>query len=199
MFHRSLRGQVQPLAVLLAVGLLAVVLPYGLLERHTGSCMAELDALPEGSPLASLGVLAMMVLVLAGVWLGFRALTGLVRLIERGWLSELSLGSALCLVVIAATLVLGMAPEEAGDIQAWHMAAPLTWLAATFSLYALMLGKAPPAPAGPQLLVLRVFSQDSRRHTLPDAVQARWRYVDPVHQIGGADMVAMNVDPSCAA
>jgi hypothetical protein len=199
MFHRRLRGQVQPLAVLLAVGLFAVVLPYALIEWNTGTCMAEVAALPDGAPEGAMSLLGFTALLLAGLWLGFRALTGLVRLIERGWLSELSLGCALCLLLIAVALVFAMAPEARHEVRAAHLVAPLLWAAGSFALYALALGPALPAGPAPQLLVLRVFSDDARRHDLLDGLQARWRYLGPVHQIGGPDMVAMNVDPYEAA
>jgi hypothetical protein len=52
---------------------------------------------------------------------------------------------------------------------------------------------------GPRLLVLRVFSADRRKHALLDELQARWRYLGPVQQIGGPDLAAMNVDPYEAA
>jgi hypothetical protein len=48
--------------------------------------------------------------------------------------------------------------------------------------------------AAPQLLMLRVFAQRSRQHALLDAIQQRWRSVGPVHQIGGPDLAALNVD-----
>ncbi len=77
----------------------------------------------------------------------------------------------------------------------WAAWASVPWLAATLAAYALALGRPPAGAMGPQLLVLRVFSEDTRRHTLLDAVQARWRYVGAVHQIGRPDMVAMNAQP----
>lgn len=199
MFHRGLRGHVQPLAVLLGVGLLAVVLPYAWVEKHSGTCLQVLGDLPDGAPEGAWLLLGLSMLLLAGVWLGFRALTGLVRLIERGWLGELSLGSALCLGLIAVGMVFAQAPEAGVDVSALHLLAAPAWLAGTFLVYGLARRRAPRAGPAPQLLVLRVFSDDARRHDLLDGLQARWRYLGPVHQIGGPDMVAMNVDPYEAA
>ena len=196
MFHRRLRGQVQPLAVLVSVSLLATVLPFAWLEWVTGTCMQEVSALPEGAPEAALlWLLLLTPLILFAVWLGFRALTGLATLIEHGWLSELSLGCALCLGLIALAMVFALAPEASGDVQFAHVAAPAVWLLGSLVVYALALGRAAPPGPAPQLLVLRVFSHDTRRHDLLDGLQARWRYLGPVHQIGGPDMVAMNIDP----
>jgi hypothetical protein len=195
MFHRSLRGQVLPLFVVLAVGLLVVVLPYGQLEPHVGDCFDVAGRASEGSWLHSALTLVLTLVITGGLWLAFRLLAGMVRLIDRGWVSELSLPSLVALCVFASVMVLGQLPDEASSYSAWATWAPLPWVAATLLAYALALGRPPAEHGGPQLLVLRVFSEDSRRHGLLDAVQARWRYVGAVHQIGGPDMVAMNVDP----
>ena len=199
MFHRRVRGQVQPLAVLVSVSLLATVLPYAWLEWHSGACLQAVSELDDSAPEGTLLWLLLTPLILGSVWLGLRAITGLARLIERGWLSELSLGCALCLGLIALALVYAAAPEARGDVQLTHVAAPFAWMLGCFLVYGLALGRpAPPGPA-PQLLVLRVFSHDRRRHDLLDGLQARWRYLGPVHQIGGPDMVAVNIDPYEAA
>ncbi|MES2717343.1 MAG: hypothetical protein V4795_16360 [Pseudomonadota bacterium] len=195
MFHRSLRGQVLPLFVLLAMGLLVVMLPYGLVEPHAGACLDLAGQAAEGSPLKSASTLLLSLVITASLWLAFRLLGGLVRLIDRGWVSELSLPSLVSLCVFAMVMVLGQLPEDPDRYSAWATWVPLPWVAATLAAYALALGRPPAGDHGPQLLVLRVFSEDSRRHGLLDAVQARWRYVGAVHQIGGPDMVAMNVDP----
>lgn len=195
MFHRSLRGQVLPVFVVMAVGLLVFLMPYGLLERHAGACLAGIDQATEGSPLHSGLLLISTSVILAGLWLSFRVLSGLVRLIDRGWISELSLASVVSLAVIATAMVMGQIPDVDQGRAGWWAWTPLPWLALTLGAYALALGRPPGGGAGPQLLVLRVFSKDNRRHSLLDELQARWRFVGAVHQIGGPDMVAMNVDP----
>ncbi len=195
MVHRSLRGQVLPVFVVIAVCMLVFLLPYGLLERHAGSCLALFEKAEEGSPLSTAVLLIAMPIILGGLWLSFKVLGGMVRLIEGGWVSELSLTGAIGLSVIAAVAVMGQIPEANDSAPGWSVWIPLPWLAATLAVYALALGKAPGDGAGPQLLVLRVFSKDSRKHSLLDQMQARWRYVGAVHQIGGPDMVDLNVDP----
>ncbi len=195
MFHRSLRGQVLPLFVVLAVGLLLLVLLYGQIEPHAGACLRLVEQAAEGSALQSAAILVLTLVVTSGLWLAFRLLGAMVRLIERGWVSELSLPSLVSLCVFAVVLVLAQLPEDPSSYSAWLTWLPLPWIAATLGVYALALGRPPADRQGPQLLVLRVFSEDSRRHGLLDGVQARWRYVGAVHQIGGPDMVAMNVDP----
>lgn len=205
MFDRRLRGQVQPLVVLVCVALLAALLPYGWLERHAGSCLQQIDRAAEAGTATPMimWVLAMSTLVIFGTWLGFRAVAGLVWLLERRHFSEQSLGSALCLVLLAVALVIFQTPDKADEVRAAHVLAPLLWPLASFGAYALALalmpGRGRGSGPGPQLLVLRVFSTDQRKHVLLDAVQARWRFLGPVHQIGGPDLVAMNVDPYEAA
>jgi hypothetical protein len=199
MFHRRLRGLMQPLALLLALIALTIMLPYAWLERLAGSCSQELSRLPDGAPETALSGMLVAQLGVLGLWLGLRALSGLARLIARGWLSELSLGCALCLLLIALFLTLAMVPEANSALQPAPglalLLAPIAWALGSFAVYALALGPPPAAGPAPQLLVLRVFSHDTRRHDLLDGLQARWRYLGPVHQIGGPDMVAMNIDP----
>jgi len=195
MFHRTLRGQVLPLFVVLSVGLVVFLAPVGYLERHAGSCLSLLDAAQEGSLLKSAAMLVVTLMIVSGLWLSFVLLGALARLIDRGWVSELSLPSVVALAVFAVVMVMNQLPDEAGSRSAWMLWTPLPWLAVTLGAYALALGRPSAGGPGPQLLVLRVFSEDTRRHTLLDEVQARWRYVGAVHQIGGPDMVAMNVDP----
>lgn len=208
LFDRRLRGQVQPLVLLVGAALLGVLLVFGWVEQNSGSCLARADSAAEAGmhlPANLLAVL-MMVLVVFGAWLGFRAVSVLVWLIERRHLSEQSLGSALCLLVLTMLLTASVAPDQPADLLTAHLLAPILWLSASLGLYALTLALMPGAPAdpargspGPRLLVLRVFSTDRRKHALLDELQARWRYLGPVQQIGGPDLAAMNVDPYEAA
>lgn len=201
MFDRRLRGQVQPLVVLVSVAALAVLLPYGWLEQHAGSCLARVDQATEAGRQLPMNLMtvAMMSLGAVAVWLGFRAVAGLVWLIEQRHLSESALGGALCLALLAVTLVYQRAPDDAEAVRSAHLLAAPLWLAASFGAQWLALAGLPGRRRGdgpgPRLLVLRVFSADPRKHALLDSVQARWRFVGPVLQIGGPDLVAMNVDP----
>ena len=208
LFDRRLRGQVQPLMLLVGTGLLSVLLAYGWLEQHTGSCIAKANEAAEaGAHLpANLHALLFMLLCVFGAWVGFRVVGGLAWLIERRHVSEQSLGSALCLLVLTMVLTLSLAPDQAADLSLAHMLAPVLWLTASLGAYAITLtvvprgeGAASRASPGPRLLVLRVFSADGRKHALLDELQARWRYLGPVQQIGGPDLAAMNVDPYEAA
>ena len=215
MFHRSLSGQMVPLLVAFAVGALVFFIPLIVLDAHAGTCASrsinaavaavneQLGASPFDRPMnlpAPVLLVAATTFGTLAVWLGFRALDGLVWLDERGWCSELSLASFLALALIALLLVIGApAAASATDVSPIVAAVPIVWLALTAGAYGLALGPVPAPEANPQLLVLRVFAQKSRQHALLDGLQQRWRYVGPVHEIGGPDLVAMNVDPhECA-
>lgn len=209
MFHRSLSGQMMPLFVAFGVGALVFFVPLMVLDAHAGTCEsrsihAAAAAVSEqlgGSPLdRAMNLPAPALLVAAttfgtlAVWLGFRALGGLVWLDERGWFSELSLASFLTLALVALVMVIGAPAAASPDVSPVVAAVPLVWLGVTAGAYAWALGPASARAVAPQLLILRVFAQKSRQHALLDGLQQRWRYLGPVHEIGGPDLVAMNVD-----
>ena len=202
LFGPRLRGVVFPAALVGWVTVLAFVLPLGWVEPRLGACL-ELAQAPEfvasGVGSAWSGALTTVGagLFVLGLWLGFQALAGLARAIERGWLGELSVVALVGLAVIAAAFVFGAAPEEGGTGAAtpWW---PVLWVGAAAAAYALALGRSPRAPGCP-LLLLRVFSRDRRQHALLEAVQDRWRYVGAIQQAGGPDLVDLNIDPyECA-
>jgi hypothetical protein len=189
-FHRSLRGQVLPIMCVALACILTTIALLGLTEQHVGSCWKNLES-TEGSVLVGSGKqLVHMLPMMLGVWLGLRALKWLTGWLEKGWISEVSLISLNNLVFWAALLSITFEMHSA-----WTALLLMAWLAATVGAYAMALHPTPDAGPAPQLLVLRVFSNDSRHHDLLDVVQGRWRLLGPVHQIGGPDMVAMNVDP----
>jgi hypothetical protein len=78
----------------------------------------------------------------------------------------------------------------AGGLNAWY----LVIFPFAAAAYALALGKRLPATRGRSLLLLRVFAKQGKLTELLDMVQARWRYVGPIHQIGGPDLATRNVD-----
>ncbi len=196
-FHRRLRGLVLPVFVIVAVALLLFVLPLGFAEPHLGACLAEVTEHGQISPSAPF-LAAVGTLVPLAAWLGFKALDGLARVVAKGWLSELSLIGLVSLVLIAMTLVAAALAERDAP-SSWLAWLPLPWSAAALAAYALGLGRRRPREPGPRLLVLRVFAHDRKQLKLLDELQSRWRYVGPVHQIGGPDLATTNVDPhECA-
>jgi hypothetical protein len=189
-FHRTMRGQVLPIFCVALPTLLGGVALISTAELHLGTCWQALDAGQEDISAGTFQQLMAMLLGLLGTWLGLRALARLSNWLDQGWMSELSLISFYTLVIWAALLCTTLELHAA-----WTALLLVTWMGATVGAYALALGPKPHDGPAPQLLVLRVFSNDTRHHNLLDVVQGRWRLLGPVHQIGGPDMVAMNVDP----
>ncbi len=196
-FHRRLRGLVLPVFVVAAVALLLVFIPYGSLEPYVGACLVEATA-PERSALSAPYFVAGGTLLVLAVWLGLKALDGLAKLVEEGWLSDLSLISVVSLALIALTLIAGSLAEQSAPSH-WLAWLALPWTGFAVATYALTLARRAPAGPGPRLLVLRVFARQRKQLKLLDELQSRWRYVGPVHQIGGPDLATTNVDPhECA-
>ena len=191
MFHRRLRGQVLPMFVVLSICLLLWLVPCAYLEFYAGPWFARFTDAKQGSPSLVAAQLIFYPLCVFFLWVAFRLLDALERLIRRGLVSELSLGCVVSLTLIAIAM-LAAGGESRGIWWDW---ATLPWMAATVGMYALALGRPPDDSTGPQLLVLRVFSKDTDKQTLLDELQARWRYVGAVHEIGGPDMVDLNVNP----
>ena len=197
-FHRRLRGLVLPVFVVAAVALMLIVIPLGYIEPYLGSCLGEMSEPGQGEQSAPF-VLAVGMLMALAVWLGFKALDGLAKLVEAGWLSELSLISVVSLALIAMILIAGSLTEQTTSPSRWLAWLWLPWLVAAAATYALTLRRHLPANASPRLLVLRVFAHHRKQLKLLDELQSRWRYVGPVHQIGGPDLAITNVDPNeCA-
>jgi hypothetical protein len=196
-FHRRLRGLVLPVFVVAAVSLMLIVIPLGYLEPYLGSCLAEISEPGHDGQSAPFFFAVSMLMALA-VWMGFKALDGLAKLVETGWLSELSLISVVSLALIAMILIAGSLTEQTSPSR-WLAWLGLPWLVAAAATYALTLRRHAPASDSPRLLVLRVFAHHRKQLKLLDELQSRWRYVGPVHQIGGPDLATTNVDPhECA-
>jgi hypothetical protein len=189
--HRTLRAVLGPL---LAIGLGAAFgwalsdwAPVPIEQCALGGRRLE-DSI-AGSGGATLLALA---LPLGGGWLGLALLRGLLRLVARGWMSDLSLAVFFALFVTAG-LVIAFADgprAAAGPLLAYFA----LWLGATLAAYALVLWRQPAPMAARSLLVLRVFSRDGRAERMLDALQSHWRYAGPVLQIGGPDLARLNLD-----
>jgi hypothetical protein len=68
------------------------------------------------------------------------------------------------------------------------------WCAAVFGVYIVVLRRQPLPQHGRRLLMLRVFSRDNRAERLLDTLQARWQLAGPVLEIGGPDLLKLNLD-----
>jgi hypothetical protein len=202
MFHRRLRGLVMPVLVVVTVAVLTMFLVPALMLFVFGSnADVVVNAISEpgsvvGQWLKNSGVYLLMAsLLLVALWVGFRAAGGLAGLMERGWLSELSMVGFIGLVIIAVGLMLGMVFEDAADHAAWLGLFPLIWVAISLIAYSAVLWTAPASGPGRDLLTLRVFSKNRRQQALLDQVQGRWRFIGAVNQAGGPDLVDLNIDP----
>lgn len=100
-----------------------------------------------------------------------------------GWLVTLSAGLLIAVVGIAR-------PEN----WPWGLALAAVTVAA-FLAYLLGLRGAPVWSQPQGLLLLRVFAQDERGEVLLDETAFRWRFVGPIHMIGGPDMAQQTMDP----
>ena len=206
LFHRRLRGLVVPLSLVVAVMLMSVIIPFVLVEEHLGSCLWDLSA---EQPLVDSAQsrefwrlvfsLAGASLVVLGLWLGLQVVGILARLVERGWLGDLSMVSLIGLGVISFVLVFSQIPENSADYSTWVAWLPLAWLVPPVGLYVITLGRRKDSGPGHDLLMLRVFSRRSKEQDLLDRVQSRWRYLGAVQQAGGPDLADVNVSPyECA-
>ncbi len=190
MFHRSLSGQVVPLFFGVGVAALALFVPLDVIGAHASRCFEGAAAGFAAPALVIVGA----PFVALGVWLGLRVLAGLIWLDERGWFSELSLASFLTLALVSLVMVCGAPAASASSVSPIVAVLPLLWMGVTAGAYVWARGATPKQAASPSLLILRVFAQKGRQHALLDQVQQRWRYLGPVHEIGGPDLVALNVD-----
>jgi hypothetical protein len=184
--HRTLRATVGPL-MLLGTGLLAGVVAAAQVQWPAAVCDAERCNtawwVQTGLQLA---------LVAAGVALAVAALHALVRLIDRGWVSDVSLVAVFGMVCTATLVVLVTADGRDGF--AGPALAGAAWIAAPFVAYAVVLRLQPAPRSARSLLVLRVFSHDAKAERMLDALQTRWRFAGPVLQIGGPDLATLNLD-----
>lgn len=202
MLHHSLRGLMIPLWVATAVMLLLWFIPLAYLEPHLGACVTEHLAAASASPAdrpATLGLLSLIAAMgVLAIWLALKALDALARLVEAGWLSELSL-CVVVVLVMSAVMMVGFSLVDQPGHSPWVAWLPLPWVALPAAVYAGFNARGGGDEPGPRLLVLRVFARDRRQLKLVDTLQSRWRYVGPVHQIGGPDLATRNVDPyECA-
>jgi hypothetical protein len=184
--HRTLRAVVGPM-MLLGVGLLVGMVAAAQVQWPGAVC--------DDTRCNLRGVLqlcAWIALLAAGLWLAVGVLQGLVRLIDRGWVSDVSLVAAFGMVCTAALVVLVTSDDRAGF--GGPALAGLAWAASPLAAYVAVLRRTAPPCTARSLLVLRVFSRDARAERMLDALQTRWRFAGPVLQIGGPDLATLNLD-----
>lgn len=189
--HRTMRAAVVPLTILCAGAMVGLAL--ALLALTPAQCMSEGKEIPPSDWALFGGVLAAALGAFVGcLWLSARVMDGLVRLVQRGWLSNISVTAGSGMLIVVAVLVLATdSPSATPAVQGLLLAA---WVALVGGAYAFMLWRQPSPRKGRRLLMLRVFSRDRKAERLLDAVQARWQLAGPVLEIGGPDLVLLNLD-----
>lgn len=198
--HRTTRALAVPLMVLCMGAWMAVWLwqlawlPYSCLASAGNASGPRWSNLAAGL-LMDIETLALLYLAVmaAGLclWLSARALDALKRLIERGWLGDLSLLCATGLTITACLLT--FTAGGAAATPARKALFVLAWLGAVGGAYAWALRRQPVPQLGRSLLMLRVFTTDRGTERLLDAVQSRWALAGPVLQIAGPDMLKFNL------
>jgi hypothetical protein len=63
-------------------------------------------------------------------------------------------------------------------------------------LYKKLVKRIKPWKPARALLLLRVFARDKRGEQLLDEVAFRWRFIGPIHMIGGPDLAKTNLEPN---
>jgi hypothetical protein len=188
--HRKLRSVVIPLTLLFTVVLGGILAAFWALMFV--SCLQQpTDALAWS--LAST-TLALATLVAGGsVYGGRKVIDAVARLQERGFVSDISISAGMGLTFIALLFAVGLGIDS--GFAMWQIAlAGALWAGLACAAYAVVVRRgAKPTPAK-SLLVLRVFSRSRAAERLLDAMQTDWRYVGPVNQIAGPDLVRLNVD-----
>ena len=187
--HRKLRAVVVPLTLLLTVVLLGILAAFWSLVFI--SCIRQPDALALSLASAILAVATMV--VGASVYGGRKAIDVVARLQERGFVSDISISAGMGLTFIALLFAVGLGLES--DLAMWQTGlAGASWAGLACMAYAVAVRRGTIRSPARSLLVLRVFSRSKAAERLLDAVQTDWRYVGPVNQIAGPDLVRLNVD-----
>jgi hypothetical protein len=141
-----------------------------------------------------LSVLVLLPALLASVWVAWRLVRAAADRYRRKWIGEAQVQVGCWMALINVYLVLGVV--SVGDPYGgpWVLGL-LAVTAASFGAYLLGLRGTRHALPPQGLLLLRVFAQDERGELLLDETAFRWRFVGPIHMIGGPDLAQQTLDP----
>lgn len=142
-----------------------------------------------------------VVLMLAGLattvgafWAAWRLVHGLSRRYERKAVSDAQLQTGSWQLTLSAFVALGVIGFERQVAGPWLLLL-LAANALALATYAVGLRRVPAWTQPRALLLLRVFAQDERGERLLDETAFRWRFIGPIHMIGGPDMAQQTLDP----
>jgi hypothetical protein len=189
--HRKLRSVIVLMTVWLTAALLGAL---GALWLASPTWLCPSNGGPAEWLVAASALAIAAAVFTAFVYAGREAMRLLSELVERGFLSDISLASAGGLTFVA--VLLGFAISMDGPLPKWQIALVIgVWLGETFGWYAWALRGAARPTVQRSLLILRVFSNTRATERILDAVQTRWRYVGPVYEIAGPDLARLNIHP----
>jgi hypothetical protein len=189
--HRTMRSLIVPLLVLCAGFGFGIALASWLGVPVEQCLSLRFGDDPSTAASTVMFVVAATAIVL-GVWLALLALERLERLVEHGWLSDISLVAGAGFASVAALLMLQADDPRTGAPTVALLYAG--WLGLSLAAYVAALALQPCPQMARSLLMLRVFSRDARAERLLDALQSRWRLAGPVLEIGGPDLAKLNLD-----
>jgi hypothetical protein len=148
----------------------------------------------EGDVAIFFAFLASLAVAAAAFWSAWRLVRWLSRRYERKAVSDAQLQTGSWLMMLTAFVALAVLGFERDTAGPWL---PLLFgaNAAALAVYAAGLRRITPWPQPRALLLLRVFAQDERGERLLDETAFRWRFIGPIHMIGGPDMAQQTLDP----
>jgi hypothetical protein len=137
-------------------------------------------------------------LTLAGLWIAWRAVLaasgGLARAYERKLFSDAQFQVGAWMAVITVLFAFAPGYTELG-LNPWSLGVIPPLIGALW-LYKKLVKRIKPWKPARALLLLRVFARDKRGEQLLDEVAFRWRFIGPIHMIGGPDLAKTNLEPN---
>ena len=185
---RRMRNVVPLLSVLLCLLLLALVI-LGAATTVIGACTDKQSIVVP---------LLVSAFTIAGIWAAWRlvlaATDRLARAYKRKLFSDAQFQVGAWMVVI--TLLFAHAPgyTELG-LNFWSLGV-IPPLIGGLYVYRKLLRRVEPWKSPRALLLLRVFARDKRDERLLDEIAFRWRFIGPIHMIGGPDLAKTNLEPN---
>jgi hypothetical protein len=137
-------------------------------------------------------------LTLAGLWIAWRAVLAasgrLARAYERKLFSDAQFQVGAWMAVITMLFAFAPGSTELG-LNLWSLGVIPPLIGALW-LYKKLVKRIKPWKPARALLLLRVFARDKRGEQLLDEVAFRWRFIGPIHMIGGPDLAKTNLEPN---
>jgi hypothetical protein len=191
--HRTRRALFFPVTIVVFVPLLVLFVPIGI-GLSLGPCGTPPDVSNQISARFAINFFFMPLIALA-VAVALRILDLVAAVQRRGIVSDVSLVVGFALWLITLLLTWGIYQYLNTHLPVLTFFVCGIWVAATLGVY--LIATAAPTgekPSGKALLVLRVFDRSGRGQHFLDRLQAEWRLIGPVWQIGGPDLAPLNVN-----